>query len=73
MGRIEQTLLDEGRGLHPNRPTTFARNPTLPQEVTNVSTHDKAPEPESPGLKEDGTGILLGILPNLEGVLALGP
>jgi hypothetical protein len=25
MGRIEHTLLDEGRALHPNRPKTFAR------------------------------------------------
>jgi hypothetical protein len=32
----------------------------------------KRPEPESPGLKEDGTGILLGILPNPAGVPALG-
>jgi hypothetical protein len=24
-GRIEKTLFDEGRGLHPNRPKTFAR------------------------------------------------
>ena len=71
-GRIEQSLLDEGRGLHPNRPKTFARNPTLPQEVTNVSTHDKAPEAESPGLKEDGTGRVHGILPDPEGVVTLG-
>ena len=65
--------MDEGRGFHPNRPKISARNPTLPQEVTNVSTYDKAPEAESPGLKEDGTGLLLGILPNPEGVLALSP
>jgi hypothetical protein len=35
--------LDEGRGLHPNRPKTFARNPTIPQKVTNVSIYDKPP------------------------------
>ena len=42
-GRIEHTLLDERRGLHPNRPKTFARKPTIPQKVTNVSIHDKGP------------------------------
>ena len=30
MGRIERLLLDEGRGLNPNRPKTFAGNRTLP-------------------------------------------
>jgi hypothetical protein len=44
-GRIEQTLLDGVNGLRPNRPKTFARTPTLPQKVTNVSIHDKGPEP----------------------------
>src|SRR5215213_8329082 len=29
----------------PNRPKTFARNPTIPQKVTNVSIYDKGPEP----------------------------
>jgi hypothetical protein len=59
MGRIEQTLLDEGRGARPNRPKTFARSPTLPEETTNVSIHNKGPEPESPspigpGAPEEG-------------------
>jgi hypothetical protein len=45
-GRIEQTLLDGEFSVRPNRPKTFARNPTLPQEMTNVSIHDKGPEPE---------------------------
>jgi hypothetical protein len=43
MGRIEQTLLDGVNGQHPNRPKTFARNRTIPQEVTDVSIHDKGP------------------------------
>jgi hypothetical protein len=30
-----------GGGLTPNRPKTFARSPTLPEETTNVSIHDK--------------------------------
>jgi hypothetical protein len=47
-GRIEHTLLDEGEGVHPNLPKTFARNRTLPQEVPNFAIHDKGPEPESP-------------------------
>jgi hypothetical protein len=41
MGRIEHTLLDGVNGQHPNRPKTFARNRTLPQEMTNVSIYDK--------------------------------
>ena len=44
MGRIEHTLLDEGAFI-PNRPKTIACNPTIPQKVTNVSIHDKGPEP----------------------------
>jgi hypothetical protein len=44
-GRIEHTLLDEGRGLHPNRPKTIARNPTIPKEVADVSIYDKGPFP----------------------------
>ena len=43
MGRIEHTLLDEGRGLRPHRPKTFARTPTIPQKVPNVSIYDKGP------------------------------
>jgi hypothetical protein len=42
-GRIEHTLLDGGRALHPNRPKTFARHPTIPQKVTDVSIYDKEP------------------------------
>ena len=49
MGRIEHTLLDEGRALRPNRPKTIAYNPTIPQKVTNVSIQDKGPEPSRPG------------------------
>jgi hypothetical protein len=37
--------LDEGRGLHPNRPKTFARTPTIPEELTDVSIYDKGPFP----------------------------
>jgi hypothetical protein len=32
-----------GWGSRPNRPKTFARNPTIPQKVTNVSIRDKEP------------------------------
>jgi hypothetical protein len=41
MGRIEPTLLDEGRGSTPTYLRTFARNPTLAQEATDVSIYDK--------------------------------
>ena len=46
-------------GGRPNRPKTFARSPTLPEETTNVSIHNKGPEPESPspigqGAPEEG-------------------
>src|SRR5829696_5015860 len=60
-GRIEQTLLDEGRGLHPNRPKTFARNRTLPQEAPDVSICDKGQNTskDTPDLEGD-TGVLLG-------------
>jgi hypothetical protein len=40
-GRIEHTLLDGEFSVRPNRPKTFARNPTIPQEVPNVSIYDK--------------------------------
>ena len=43
MGRIEQTLLEGANRRRPNRPKTFARSPTIPQEVPNVSIHDKGP------------------------------
>jgi hypothetical protein len=45
MGRIEHTLLDGEFSVRPNRPKTFARNPTIPQKVTNVSIYDKGPGP----------------------------
>ena len=48
MGRIEQTLLDEGRGLRPNRPKTFACIHTIPQKVTNVSITTKGRSPKAP-------------------------
>jgi hypothetical protein len=32
-----------GWGRRPNRPKTFARSPTIPQKVTNVSIYDKLP------------------------------
>ena len=41
-GRIEHTLLDEGRAP-PIRPKTIARNPTIPEKVTNVSIYHKGP------------------------------
>ena len=42
-GRIEHTLLDGEFSVRPNRPKTFARNPTIPQKVPNVSIYDKEP------------------------------
>ena len=48
MGRIEQTLLGGEFSVRPNRPKTFAREPTIPQKVTNVSIYGKGPEPSSP-------------------------
>jgi hypothetical protein len=42
-GRIEHTLLDGEFSVHPNRPKTFARNPTIPQKVPNVTIYDKEP------------------------------
>jgi len=44
-GRIEHTLLDGEFSVRPNRPKTFARTPTIPQEVTDVSICDKGSEP----------------------------
>jgi hypothetical protein len=43
MGRIEQTLLEGANRRRPNRPKTFARNPTIPEELTDVSIYDKGP------------------------------
>jgi len=58
LGRIEHTLLDREFSVRPNRPKTIARNPTIPQKVTNVSIHDKGPEPSrlesSDPMKEAG-------------------
>jgi hypothetical protein len=44
MGRIEHALLDGALSVRPNRPKTFARKPTIPQKVTNVSIYHKGPE-----------------------------
>jgi hypothetical protein len=42
MGRIEHTLFLDGEfSVRPNRPKTFARNPIIPQKVTNVSIDDE--------------------------------
>src|SRR5215217_4617064 len=53
MGRIEHTLLDEGRASSPTdlRPTpaTPPLNPTIPHKVTNVSICDKRSEPRTGG------------------------
>jgi hypothetical protein len=38
-------LLDGEFSVRPNRPKTFARTPTIPQKVTNVSIYGKGPEP----------------------------
>src|SRR5215208_445938 len=46
MGRIEQTLFDEGRACSP--PTDLRpslANRTIPEELTDVSIYDKGPEP----------------------------
>jgi hypothetical protein len=43
MGRIEQTLLEGANRRRPNRPKTFARTPTIPEEVRDVSIYDKGP------------------------------
>src|SRR5918993_1450441 len=48
MGRIEHTLLDEGRA---SSPTDLRPSPAIPPyhtKVTAVSIYDKGPEPESP-------------------------
>src|SRR5215218_10859423 len=42
-GRIEHSLLDGEFSVRPTRPKTFARNPTIPHKVTNVSIYDKGP------------------------------
>jgi hypothetical protein len=41
--------LDGEFSVRPNRPKTFARNPIIPQKVTNVSIYDRGPEPVSHG------------------------
>jgi hypothetical protein len=38
-----------GGGSAPTDLRTFARSPTIPKEVADVSIYDKGPEPESPG------------------------
>jgi hypothetical protein len=35
--------LDGEFSVRPNRPKTFARNPTIPQKVPNVSIYDNGP------------------------------
>jgi hypothetical protein len=42
-GRIEHTLLDEGRGPTPTDLRPSPANRTIPQEVPNVSIYDKEP------------------------------
>ena len=54
MGRIEHTLLDGEFSVRPNRPKTFARNPIIPQKVTNISICDKGSEPRSVGAPTPG-------------------
>jgi len=44
-GRIEHTLLDGEFSVRPNRPKTFARNPNIPQKMTDVSIYDEGPGP----------------------------
>ncbi len=45
MGRIEHTLLDGEFSVRPNRPKTFARNPTIPHKVTDVSIYGQGTGP----------------------------
>src|SRR5919112_5018241 len=50
-------------GSSPSAPTdlrTFARKPTIPQEVTNVSIYDKAPEPYSKARTPPRLAVLEG-------------
>src|SRR5215211_3057239 len=49
-----------GWGRRPNRPKTFARKPTIPQEVPNVSIYDKAPEPYSKARTPPRLAVLEG-------------
>ena len=57
-GRVEHTLLDGEFSVRPNRPKTFARYHTIPQKVTNVSIHDKGPEPCTLGGVEAPTRLV---------------
>jgi len=45
MGRIEHTLLVGELSARPNRPKTFARDPTVPQKVTDVSIYGEGRKP----------------------------
>jgi len=45
MGRIEHTLLVGELSARPNRPKTFARDPTVPQKVTKVSIYSEGHKP----------------------------
>jgi hypothetical protein len=52
-GRIEHTLLDEGRGVLPNRPKTFARNLTIPHKSYRCSyLRQRAGTPRTPSCQE---------------------
>src|SRR5215207_337374 len=42
-GQDSAHTLGWGEVVHPIRPKTFARTPTIPQKVTNVSICDKGP------------------------------
>ena len=48
MGRIEHALLVGELSARPNRPKTFARDPTVPQKVTNVSIYSIYSEGRKP-------------------------
>jgi hypothetical protein len=45
MGRIEHALLVGELSARPNRPKTFARNPTVPPKVTKVSIYGEGRKP----------------------------
>src|SRR5215207_11127005 len=84
MGRIEHTLLDEGRASSPTdlRPTpaTPPLNPTIPHKVTNVSICDKRSEPRTGGcggsdpMREAGVPSTGGwVVPAPPGILMVAP
>ena len=66
MGRIEHTLLVGELSARPNRPKTFARDPTVPQKVTDVSIYSEGQKPR--GVKTSralGSTTTLIALPRL--------